>query len=88
MKKIIIILSVFLLIACQAKPLEWESLSILSPKGAPAIALVPLLQENKDSIEFVDGTDILSAELVKGEKDVIIAPVNLGTALSKKDINP
>lgn len=88
MKKIVIIISVFLLIACQAKPLEWESLTILSPKGAPAIALVPLLQENKDSIEFVDGTDILSAELVKGEKDVIIAPVNLGAALSKKESNP
>lgn len=88
MKKIVIIISVFLLIACQAKPLEWESLTILSPKGAPAISLVPLLQENKDSIEFVDGTDVLSAELVKGEKDVIIAPVNLGAALSKKESNP
>ncbi|HET6785360.1 MAG TPA: hypothetical protein VFH18_05015, partial [Erysipelotrichaceae bacterium] len=88
MKKIIIILSVFLFVACQAKPLEWESLTIVSPKGAPAISLVPLLQENKDSIEFVDGTDILSAELVKGEKDVIIAPVNLGASLSKKESNP
>lgn len=88
MKKIFILISLFLLVACQAKPLEWESLTILSPKGAPAISLVPLLQENKDSIEFVDGTDILSAELVKGEKDVIIAPVNLGAALSKKDSNP
>jgi NitT/TauT family transport system substrate-binding protein len=88
MKKLFVIVSVFILVACQAKPLEWESLTILSPKGAPAISLVPLLQENKDSIEFVDGTDILSAELVKGEKDVIIAPVNLGAALSKKDSNP
>lgn len=88
MKKIITILTVFLFIACQAKPLEWENLTILSPKGAPAISLVPLLQENKDSIEFVDGTDILSAELVKGDKDMIIAPVNLGAALSKKESNP
>ncbi len=88
MKKLFIILSVFLFVACQAKPLEWESLSIVSPKGAPALSLVPLIQENKDSIEFVDGTDIISAELVKGEKDVIIAPVNLGAALSKKDSNP
>ncbi len=88
MKKILSILVVGLLVACSAKPLEWESLSILSPKGAPAISLVPLIQENKDSIEFVDGTDILSAELIKGEKDMIIAPVNLGAALSKKDSNP
>lgn len=88
MKKILSILVISLLVACSAKPLEWESLSILSPKGAPAISLVPLIQENKDSIEFVDGTDILSAELIKGEKDMIIAPVNLGAALSKKDSNP
>lgn len=88
MKKILSILVIGLLVACSAKPLEWESLSILSPKGAPAISLVPLIQENKDSIEFVDGTDVLSAELIKGEKDMIIAPVNLGAALSKKDSNP
>ena len=88
MKRILSILVVGLLVACSAKPLEWESLSILSPKGAPAISLVPLIQENKDSIEFVDGTDVLSAELIKGEKDMIIAPVNLGAALSKKDSNP
>jgi len=88
MKRLITILLSLILVACQAKPLEWESLTIVSPKGAPAIALVPLLQENLDSIEFVDGTDILSAELIKGEKDVIIAPVNLGAALSKKESNP
>lgn len=88
MKKILSILVISLLVACSAKPLEWDSLSILSPKGAPAISLVPLIQENKDSIEFVDGTDVLSAELIKGEKDMIIAPVNLGAALSKKDSNP
>jgi NitT/TauT family transport system substrate-binding protein len=88
MKKIFSILLISVLVACTAKPLEWENLTILSPKGAPAIALVPLIQENKDSIEFVDGTDVLSAELIKGEKDVIIAPVNLGAALSKKDSNP
>ena len=73
---------------CSAQPVEWENLSILSPKGAPALSLVPLIQENKDSIEFVDGADILSAELIKGDKDMIIAPVNLGAALSKKDSNP
>jgi len=88
MKKIFSILLISLLVECTAKPLEWENLTILSPKGAPALSLVPLIQENKDSIEFVDGTDVLSAELIKGEKDVIIAPVNLGAALSKKDSNP
>lgn len=88
MKKIIFLILISLLVGCSAQPVEWENLSILSPKGAPALSLVPLIQENKDSIEFVDGTDILSAELIKGDKDMIIAPVNLGAALSKKDSNP
>ena len=73
---------------CSAQPVEWENISILSPKGAPALSLVPLIQENKDSIEFVDGADILSAELIKGDKDMIIGPVNLGAALSNKNSNP
>lgn len=88
MKKVLSLFVIGLLVACSAKPLEWENLSILSPKGAPALSLVPIIQENKDSIEFVDGTDVLSAELIKGEKDMIIAPVNLGAALSKKGSNP
>lgn len=88
MKKIIFLILISLLVGCSAQPVEWENLSILSPKGAPALSLVPLIQENKDSIEFVDGVDILSAELIKGDKDMIIAPVNLGAALSKKDSNP
>ena len=88
MKKIIFLILISLLVGCSEQPVEWENLSILSPKGAPALSLVPLIQENKDSIEFVDGVDILSAELIKGDKDMIIAPVNLGAALSKKDSNP
>ncbi len=88
MRKLFLLLFIFGLIACQAKPLEWSDLTILSPKGAPALSLIPIIQEGKDSIEFVDGTDILSAELIKGEKDLIIAPVNLGASLSKKDSNP
>lgn len=88
MKKIIFLILISLLVGCSAQPVEWENISILSPKGAPALSLVPLIQENKDSIEFVDGADILSAELIKGDKDMIIAPVNLGAALSKKDSNP
>lgn len=84
---LLIVLSLVLFVGCQSKPLEWENLTILSPKGAPALSLVPLLDEAKDQIEFVDGTDVISAELIKGEQDMIIAPVNLGAALSKKGEN-
>jgi NitT/TauT family transport system substrate-binding protein len=86
MKKLLsVLLASLLLFGCtSAKPLEWNSLSILSPKGAPAVALVPLVQNGTDTIEFVDGADLLSAELVKGEYDVIVAPVNLGAMLYSK----
>jgi NitT/TauT family transport system substrate-binding protein len=84
MRKLFILLASLLLVACTAKPLEWNSLSILSPKGAPAVALIPLIENGTDTIELVDGADLLSAELVKGEKDVIIAPVNLGAMLASK----
>lgn len=84
MRKLLILIASLLLVACTAQPLEWNSLSILSPKGAPAIALIPLMENGTDTIELVDGADLLSAELVKGEKDVIIAPVNLGAMLASK----
>ncbi len=70
--------------AQSAKELEWNSLSILSPKGAPAVALTPLVENGVDKIDFVDGADLLSAELVKGEYDAIVAPVNLGAMLYSK----
>lgn len=84
MKKILTLVLALLLTACASKPLEWSGLSILSPKGAPAVALVPLVQKGVDQIDFVDGADLLSAELVKGNYDVIVAPVNLGAMLASK----
>lgn len=82
-----LVLASLLLVGCaQAapEPLEWTGLSIMSPKGAPAVALVPLVENGTDTIDFVDGADLLSAELVKGEYDVIVAPVNLGAMLYSK----
>lgn len=84
MKKLISLVLILTLSACINKPLEWSGLTILSPKGAPAVALVPLVEKGVDQIDFVDGADLLSAELVKGEYDVIVAPVNLGAMLASK----
>ena len=75
-----------LLSACTAtEPTpELNHLSLMSPKGAPAFALIPMLQDEVDAIEFVDGVDVLSAELLKGELDVILAPINLGAQLAQR----
>ena len=85
MKRIIAVLLVGILIlsACtKAKPVE---LTILTPTGAPAVSLIPLmLDATKDQITIVDGADAVGAALVKGSYDVIVAPVNLGMSLASK----
>jgi NitT/TauT family transport system substrate-binding protein len=79
----ILLAGVLLLSACtKAKPLE---LTILTPTGAPAVSLIPLmLDTTKDQITIVDGAEAVGAALVKGSYDVIVAPVNLGMNLANK----
>lgn len=80
MKKLIIILTLALgLVACA--PAKEYTFSWLSPKGAPSVALIPSLKEAVDTVELVDGTDVISAALIQGDKDVIVAPLNLGAKL-------
>lgn len=63
------------------------SFKVLSPKGAPALAVIPLLEKNADDVTTVDGTDVLQAAFVNPdpEYDVIIAPSNLGSMLASKE---
>ncbi len=62
------------------------SLKILSPTGAPALALLDLLIGSPDSIMTVDGSDVLQAAFINpsSEYDVILAPTNLGAQLASK----
>lgn len=59
---------------------EEEKIEILSPGGAPALSLLNIEKEN---VSIVNGSEVLSAELVKedSEYDLIIAPVNLGAKM-------
>lgn len=97
MKKLILVLALILgLTGCSVtKPTEegkqdekitdYSSLSILSPTGAPALALVDLLiNEPEMKIDTVEGADVLQAAFVNptSEYDVIIAPTNLGAKLA------
>jgi NitT/TauT family transport system substrate-binding protein len=82
MKKIIVALIVILgLTACTPKPQPDVKLTVMAPKGAPAVTLIPLLNDTNDRITLVDGTELLTAELIKGEMDLIVAPINLGVKL-------
>jgi NitT/TauT family transport system substrate-binding protein len=82
MKKllVLIVLSI-VLTACTSKPKQDIKLTIIAPKGAPAVTLIPLLNDTSDRISLVDGSELLTAELIKGEMDLIIAPINLGVKL-------
>ena len=64
-----------------------EPIKILAPMGAPSLSLLGLYGNQNVTIDTVDGTDVLRAQLAKkdGEYDAIIAPINLGAALLSKD---
>lgn len=77
------------LCAC-ANDSKTEPISILAPQGAPALATLPFADQETVSVDYVSGSDPLSAELIKNDSvyDVIIAPINLGTKLMEKNNTP
>lgn len=86
MKKIIqIVLSLFIGVLMTACQQQEKAVHILCPTGAPSLALVGEYEQicEDGSIDFVDGTDQLIAELSKAdsEYDIIVAPINLGAQL-------
>lgn len=87
------ILAISLLLLTSCKPvankdslnndIDYE-FSIISPSGAPALSLLDFIDDETITYEIVDGSDILAAEFSSGEKDFIIAPINLGMNLINK----
>lgn len=60
---------------------------VLSPMGAPALAAMTMTGDDSDvSAEYVEGQEVLAAELSKkdSEYDIILAPVNLGVKTWKE----
>jgi len=84
MKRIGLLIILLVLTACSPKP-TYTGISVMAPKGAPAIALIPLIKGDLDQVELIDGTDLLSAELINGDADMVIAPINLGALLIKNN---
>lgn len=86
MKKLLLTVSLLMMVACTSTPKNTESIKVLSPYGAPSIALLEQIKQNKDSITLVAGTDLILAELVRLETnyDLIIAPINMGISLLEK----
>ena len=88
MKKLLsVVLILLMVVGCAQKKVEVVPLTVLAPKGAPAVGLLGYIKDNADQVTTVDGTDALTAAFTEKESeyDVIIAPVNLGSALINKD---
>ena len=68
------------LAACSNTDTSNEPISILCPTGAPALSLLGTWDLENVSVEYVDGSDILTSELAKedGEYDIIVVPTNVG----------
>lgn len=91
-KGFVILLIATLVTACSMVPRQPEitkkegPIKLLAPMGAPSLSILGLYGENKVSIDTVNGSDMLIAQLSKsdGEYDAIVAPINMGANLLSK----
>lgn len=91
-KGLLIAILAFTMVACSSttndntKENNEEAIKVLTPMGAPSLAMLGLYGNDKVIIDTVDGTDVLTAQLSKndGEYDMIVAPINMGANLLSK----
>lgn len=84
------ILAVFTLSSCNNIVIQGEKneISLIAPTGTPTLILSQSIEQyGRVDGEIVSGPNALAAEFAKGEKDIIVAPINLGAKLaaSSKD---
>lgn len=60
-----------------------EKISLIAPTGTPTLILGESIEEyGAVDTQIVNGPTALGAEFAKGQKDIIVAPVNLGAKLA------
>lgn len=78
MKKKFYLLAMTMFVAgCNNVPQNMNP-KIIVPNGAPLIGISNYGVSHKDDIEVVAGPDLLKAAFASEDKDIIIAPINLG----------
>lgn len=83
-KKLLLIPLIALLSACGSKetttdePKEERKLSVISPAGAPAVAMSYLLNSDKASFETTSNPSLLKGYFAAKTYDVIVAPTDVG----------
>lgn len=65
-----------------------EKISLIAPTGTPTLILGQSIEEyGIVDTEIVSGPTALGAEFAKGQKDIIVAPLNLGAKLAASSEN-
>ncbi len=80
LSSIIVMIVCALFIGCKKNPKE--KIRVLLPQGTPLVAVGNLLDDEMFSFDIVNGQDPLIEAFTKGEYDLLIAPLNLGTKLN------
>lgn len=98
MKKALIIILILalagiLLVGCNDKEAEFDTINIIMPDGAPALSAAKLLSEqpnfdgHKVSYKIVAGAEGIKASVLSGQADIAILPTNLAAAFYNKGID-
>lgn len=91
MKRFLSVLSVllFLIVLASCGSKDDYKLSIITPSGAPAIGIADIAYNQKEEydLEMNKTADVLQASFLAQDKDVIIAPINLGATMYNKTGN-
>ena len=87
MKKLIALMMALLMVLglcafANAESADVSALTVVSPSGAPALALAVMAAENRDNYTYI-AADTIPAAFAGKEADFIIAPVNAGAKLYK-----
>lgn len=88
MKRIFLLIMIFLTLAgCDSGKLK-NQVTILVPSGIPLIAVGDLLDCDKLTIDSVSGPDLLVSGMISKSHDIIIAPLNVGAKLYLNQASP
>lgn len=85
---LIIVLGLVSLVACQDKPQTVAEYTVMTPDGAPSMAVAKMMMDNNQfgrKAEYsIIGSETVAASFTNGDADFIIAPTNAGIMLSNK----
>lgn len=85
---ITMILTIIATLSLSSCEVNNEEIKLIAPTGTPTLLLGKAIEDyGKVDAEIVNGPTALGAAFAKGEKDIIVAPINLGAKLAASSKN-